>query len=169
MVAGADPVLGTDGRPTRSVAPGSTGPELMPNRLVWSAWCWSGRCGWRGEVVESAGEHVDPGCSGGKVEVDAPGMAGDPAGDRPQAQTQPLRLPSPGGMLVQGEHLCPGGQLAGELHDGEPDAVLVEPVQWKVLQAGAFRVPDAVLAAGATPATTSSSRRTTSTLCATCG
>lgn len=100
-------------------------------------------------MVEASGEQAGPGCSGGEFEVGAAGVVGDPPGDRPQAQAQPFRLPLPGGVLVQGEHLGPRDEFAGELHDGEPDPVLVEPVQRKVFQAGGFRVPDAVLAAGA--------------------
>ena len=66
-------------------------------------------------------------------------MVGDPPGDRPQAQ--PVRLPLPGGALVQGEHLGPRDEFAGELHDGEPDPVLVESVQRKILQAARWPTP----------------------------
>jgi hypothetical protein len=53
-------------------------------------------------------------------------------------------------VLVQGEHLQPGGELAGQLHDGAPNPVLVKAVQREVGQAGVFGGPDAVFAAGAT-------------------
>jgi hypothetical protein len=50
---------------------------------------------------------------------------------------------------VQGEHLHPRRDLHGQGHDGTPDPILFKPKQRKVHQAGVFRDPDPVLAAGA--------------------
>ena len=50
---------------------------------------------------------------------------------------------------VQGEHLRPGEQLAGEGDDLGPDLVLGEAVQGEVAQAGVLGAADAVLAPGA--------------------
>jgi hypothetical protein len=76
-------------------------------------------------------------------------MSGNACGDRKQAQPQPFRLPPPSVVFVESKHLQPRGQLEGESDDREPDPVLVESVQRKILQAGVFRDADAVFAAGA--------------------
>ena len=49
---------------------------------------------------------------------------------------------------MQGEHLRPGGELAGQRDDGAPDPVLVQVVQGQVGQPGVLRGADAVLGAG---------------------
>jgi hypothetical protein len=51
-------------------------------------------------------------------------------------------------VLVQGEHLQPGGEVLGQLHDGAPNPVLVKAVQREVGQAGVFSGPDTIFAAG---------------------
>lgn len=43
----------------------------------------------------------------------------------------------------------PGSQLQGQLHDRQPDTVLIEPMQWQVRQSGVLGAPDAIFASGA--------------------
>lgn len=78
----------------------------------------------------------------------ASGGAGEPAGDGEQPQSQAFGFPPSGRVVVQGEHLEPGGELAGKADDGAPDLVLGGVVQGEVGQAGVFGVADAVFAAG---------------------
>jgi|GEM_PF-3317293 len=47
-----------------------------------------------------------------------------------------------------GEESGPGRQIGGEDDELARDAVLIEPVEGEVAQAGVFGVADAVLAAG---------------------
>jgi hypothetical protein len=48
---------------------------------------------------------------------------------------------------VQGEHLHPGQEFAGQRDEFAPDLVLGEVVEWQVGQAGVFGAVDAVLTA----------------------
>ncbi len=74
-------------------------------------------------------------------------MAGDPRGDAEQAQAEAFGFPASGLVAGQGDHLGPRGALAGELDQGAPDAVLIEPVQREIGQAGVFGGPYPVFAA----------------------
>ncbi len=76
----------------------------------------------------------------------APAVVSDPSGDREQPEPESFGFPPACGVVDEGEHLKPGGELDGQGDDREPDPVLVEVVQREVAQAGVFGDPDAVLA-----------------------
>src|SRR5918994_2605089 len=115
----------------------------------------SGGRGWSAGAGEQTGDRgaagedeLGPGVASGEVSDSRAGVAGESGGGGEQAQPQPLGFPAAGGMLGVAEHLGPGDEFAGQLHDRAPDAVLVEPVQGQILQAGVLGGADAVLAAG---------------------
>ena len=135
--------------PTRSGGAGFHVPGWVAFRLGGSGCRWSGWCREGSESGESGGDQLDPGCSRCQLELGSAGVAADAAGDGEQSQPEAFGFPPPRGVIVQRERLGPGDQVAGELHDRAPDLVLVEPVEWKILQSGIFRGADAVLAAGA--------------------
>jgi hypothetical protein len=63
------------------------------------------------------------GCGGGQVQQDGAGVMGEVGGPGEDPQPQPLGLPAAGGMLGEGKHLGPGGDVAGQRDDGLPDPV----------------------------------------------
>lgn len=65
-----------------------------------------------------------------------------------QAVPQGFGFPSPRRAL-EGEHGHPGEQVAGQLDDEQPDAILVIALQRQVGQDGVFCGADAVLTTGA--------------------
>ena len=93
------------------------------------------------------------GCVGSEFQPGSPRVAGDLGGDREQAMAQSFGFPPAGGVIGEREHLGPGDQVAGEHHDGTPDAVGVESVQRKVRQATVFGRADTIFAACPTPVT----------------
>ena len=99
--------------------------------------------------METVDDQPTPGGLLGEVEDDAAGSSGEGRGDGVEPVAQPFRLPTAGFMTGEREHPSPGLQLGGEGDDLAPDPILVEPVEGEVGQAGVFRDPDAVLAAGA--------------------
>ena len=76
-------------------------------------------------------------------------MSGGPARDRELLQANNLRFPPACCVFGEAEHLSPHHQVESELDDGQPDAVLVEPVRRKIGQPGVLGGANAVLAAGA--------------------
>lgn len=82
------------------------------------------------------------------MQRDDAGVMGEVGGQGEEPQPQSLGLPAAGGMLGEGEHLGPGGDVAGQRDDGLPDPVLVQPVQGQVAQPGVLRGADAVLGPG---------------------
>ena len=121
---------------------GSAGP-LVPFLVAGSVPRWSaGRVGL--QAGDRGGELGRPGPGGGEAQPQAAAAADDTADGGEQAQA--LVFPGAGGS-VGGEHLQPGGQLAG--HDGQlaPQLVLREAVQREVTQPGVLRAADAVLVA----------------------
>jgi len=107
-------------------------------------WC-SGRRRDDPEPVEACGEELGPRCVSGQAQPAAPAVVGDTSGDREQPQAQSFGFPPSCGVVGEGEQLQPGGELEGQGHDGEPDPVLIEVVQWQVAQAAVFGDADAVL------------------------
>ncbi len=91
---------------------------------------------------------VAQGQRGGEAQPQPPAAADDAPGGGEQAQPQAFGFPAAGGA-VQGEHLHPGQQFAGQGDDLAPDLVLGEAVQGQVAQAGVLGAADAVLAPGA--------------------
>src|SRR5262249_16960623 len=77
--------------------------------------------------------------------------ADDAAGHGEQAEAEAFGLPSAGGVMlvVDGQGLGPGNQIAGQGDDLEPDPVGVVAVDGQVGQASVFEAADAVLGAGA--------------------
>ena len=94
------------------------------------------------------GEQVPVWCVPGQVQPDASRAAGDGPGYGEQLQAEPFWFPAAGSGAGQCEHLHPGGQLGGQLGDGDPDLVVREPGPGQVAQAGVLGVADPVLAAG---------------------
>ena len=86
----------------------------------------SGRC--RGESGTPGDDQVGPRGGGLDVEQEAPAAAGQGRRDGEHPQPQPFGFPPSSVAVVQREQLHPGGQVKGELDDGEPDPVLVEPL-----------------------------------------
>ena len=82
---------------------------------------------------------------GGEVGDESAGVRGDRGGGGEQPQSQPFGFPAASGVFGEAEHLGPGQEFAGQLHDLAPDAVLVEAVQRQVAQAGVLGGADAVL------------------------
>jgi len=62
-------------------------------------------------------------------------------GDSEQPQPQAFGFPAASGVVGQGEHLHPGGDLYGEGDDGAPNLVRGEAVQRQVRQAGVLARP----------------------------
>ena len=65
-----------------------------------------------------------------------------------QPVAEPFRLPPADGLVVEGEAVHPGGELAREGDDGAPELILRERVQRQVRQACVLGQPDPVLATG---------------------
>lgn len=86
----------------------------------------SGRCGQRVESVQCCGGDLDRGRPAGEIIHGAAGVTGDPPGDRPQSQPHTFRFPTPGWMIDEGQYLGPGDELTRQLHDRQPDPVLIE-------------------------------------------
>ena len=99
--------------------------------------------------LETVDDQLGPARLLGEVEDDAPGSSGQSRGDGVEPVAEPFRFPTAGFMPGQREHPAPGLQLGGQRDDLAPDPILVEPVQGQVGQAGVFRDPDPVFAAGA--------------------
>ncbi len=76
-------------------------------------------------------------------------MGRDASRDREHPQANTFRFPPTCFVVGEPEHLCPCRQVQSELDDGQPDAVLVEPVQREVGQSGVLGGADTVFAAGA--------------------
>ena len=107
----------------------------------WSAGCEGLQAGDRG------GDLAGPGPAGGEAEPQAAAAADEAPGAGEDPQPQPFGFPAAGGA-VQGEHLHPGEQFAGQGDDLAPDLVLGEAVQGEVAQAGVLGAADPVLAPG---------------------
>jgi hypothetical protein len=132
-----------------AVAPGGRGSTVPGCFPSWSSGRRGVLAGCQGvEPGDGGGDLSGPGPSAGDLQPDAAAAAGDPAGSGVEAQPQALWFPA-AGRAVQGEHGHPGGQLAGQGDDLDPDLVLVVAVQGEVAQAGVFRAADPVLAPGA--------------------
>ncbi|MPM72135.1 hypothetical protein SDC9_119108 [bioreactor metagenome] len=83
------------------------------------------------------------------MEDGSSGAAGQGGGDAVEAVAQAFGFPAACFVAGQSEEPGPGLQLARQRHDLAPDPVGVEVVEREVGQAGVFRDPDPVLAAGA--------------------
>ena len=131
-------------------APGPRAGRRVLGRRGSGSRGWSAGAGVQTGDRGAAGEdELGPGVAGGEVSDEHAGVAGQAGGGGEQSQPQSLGFPAPGGVVAEAEHLGPGDELAGQLHDRAPDAVLVEPVQGQVRQSGVLGGADAVLAAGA--------------------
>src|SRR4051812_39822965 len=105
----------------------------------------------RGDRGPTGEQQLGPVVAGGEVEHEGSRVVGEASGGAEQSQPELFGFPAPRRVLGVAERLGPGQEFAGQLDDGAPDAVVVEPVQRQILQAGVLGGPDAVLAAG--PAT----------------
>jgi len=87
---------------------------------------------WR--AADGGGDIACPGPPGSQAKPQAAAAADDPPGAAEDPQSQSFWFP-PAGRSLQGEHLCPGEQFAGQRDDLAPDLVLGVAVQ------GRFRSP----------------------------
>jgi len=109
--------------------------------VVGAVWFWSAGCEGL-QADDRGGELGGPGPRDSQAQPCPPAAADDAPGGGEQAQPQPFGFPGAGGA-VHGEHLHPGGRLAGHGHQLTPDLILGEPVQREVAQAGVFGIADA--------------------------
>ena len=84
---------------------------------------------------DRGGDLEGPGPSAGYLQAEATPAADQAPCCAEEAEPEPFGFPAAGGA-VQGEHLRPGEQLAGQGDDLGPDLVLGEAVQGEVPQAG---------------------------------
>src|SRR4051794_24456596 len=84
----------------------------------------SGAGGDAGDGGAAGEDEFGPGMAGREVGHLSAGVGGDRGGGGEQPQPQLLGFPSAGGVVGEAEHLGPGDQLAGQLDDRAPDAVV---------------------------------------------
>jgi hypothetical protein len=91
---------------------------------------------------------VRPGPGGLQAHDGAAGVEGQAAGGVQQPVAQRLGL-ADGEFAVEGERLCPGGEVLGDQRDLDPDGVVIEAAEGEVLKPGLLGGADAVLGVGA--------------------
>lgn len=74
--------------------------------------------------VESCDEQRRPGCVCGQMQASGSAVVSDSGGDGEQSQPQSFGFPPSCGVVGEGQHLEPGGELDGEGDDGQPKLVL---------------------------------------------